>query len=213
MTETPLIYIVDDDQSMRASLQRLLTEVGFQTRVYGSTGEFLLDPLPDQPACLLLDVRLPGPSGLELQAALQRHNVEVPVIFLTGHANVASSVQAMKAGAVDFLEKPVEPDILFAAIRSALARGESRRAAHAAAEQRRKRFDLLNPSAARGVRGHCRRQTQQRDRARIGHLRTFGQDTTRRDDGETGRLLGRRARPRGRAIAALFQRRRPAVKA
>ena len=145
MTETPLIYIVDDDQSMRASLQRLLTEVGFQTRVYGSTGEFLLDPLPDQPACLLLDVRLPGPSGLELQAALQRHNVEVPVIFLTGHANVASSVQAMKAGAVDFLEKPVEPDILFAAIRSALARGESRRAAHAAAEQRRKRLDLLTP--------------------------------------------------------------------
>jgi FixJ family two-component response regulator len=145
MTETPLIYIVDDDQSMRASLQRLLTEVGFQTRVYGSTGQFLLDPLPDQPACLLLDVRLPGPSGLELQAALQRHNVEVPVIFLTGHANVASSVQAMKAGAVDFLEKPVEPDILFAAIRSALARGESRRAAHAAAEQRRKRLDLLTP--------------------------------------------------------------------
>jgi FixJ family two-component response regulator len=145
MTETPLIYIVDDDQSMRASLQRLLTEVGFQTRVYGSTGEFLLDPLPDQPACLLLDVRLPGPSGLELQAALQRHNVEVPVIFLTGHADVASSVQAMKAGAVDFLEKPVEPDILFAAIRSALARGESRRVAHAAAEQRRKRLDLLTP--------------------------------------------------------------------
>jgi FixJ family two-component response regulator len=145
MTETPLIYIVDDDQSMRASLQRSLTEVGFQTRVYGSTGEFLLDPLPDQPACLLLDVRLPGPSGLELQAALQRHNVEVPVIFLTGHADVASSVQAMKAGAVDFLEKPVEPDILFAAIRSALARGESRRAAHAAAEQRRKRLDLLTP--------------------------------------------------------------------
>jgi FixJ family two-component response regulator len=130
---------------MRTSLQRLLTEVGFQTRVYGSTGEFLLDPLPDQPACLLLDVRLPGPSGLELQAALQRHNVEVPVIFLTGHADVASSVQAMKAGAVDFLEKPVEPDILFAAIRSALARGESRRAAHAAAEQRRKRLDLLTP--------------------------------------------------------------------
>jgi FixJ family two-component response regulator len=145
MNETPLIYIVDDDQSMRASLQRLLTEVGFQTRVYGSTGEFLLDPLPDQPACLLLDVRLPGPSGLELQAALRRHNVEVPVIFLTGHADVASSVQAMKAGAVDFLEKPVEPDILFAAIRSALARGESRRAAHAAAEQRRKRLDLLTP--------------------------------------------------------------------
>ena len=97
MTATPLIHIVDDDESMRTALQRLLTEGGFQTRVYGSTGEFLLQPLPDQPACLLLDVRLPGPSGLELQAALQCQNVELPVIFLTGHADVASSVQAMKA--------------------------------------------------------------------------------------------------------------------
>jgi FixJ family two-component response regulator len=145
MTATPLIHIVDDDESMRTALQRLLTEGGFQTRAYGSTGEFLLEPLPDQPACLLLDVRLPGPSGLELQAALQRHNVGVPVIFLTGHADVVSSVRAMKAGAVDFLEKPVEPDVLFAAIRSALAQGESRRAAREEAERQRKRLDLLTP--------------------------------------------------------------------
>jgi FixJ family two-component response regulator len=145
MTATPLIHIVDDDESMRTALQRLLTEGGFQTRAYGSTGEFLLEPLPDQSACLLLDVRLPGPSGLELQAALQRQNVEVPVIFLTGHGDVASSVRAMKAGAVDFLEKPVEPNILFAAIRSALAKDESRRAARGAAERQRKRLDGLTP--------------------------------------------------------------------
>jgi FixJ family two-component response regulator len=145
MMATPIVHIVDDDEAMRIALQRLLAEVGFQTRVYGSTGEFLLEPLPDQPACLLLDVRLPGPSGLELQAALQRQNVEVPVIFLTGHANVASSVRAMKAGAVDFLEKPVEPDVLFAAIRSALAKEESRRAAREVAERQRKRLDLLTP--------------------------------------------------------------------
>src|SRR5271166_4284013 len=143
MTAPPLIHIVDDDESMRTALQRLLTEGGFQTRAYGSTGEFLLEPLPDQPACLLLDVRLPGPSGLDLQAALQRQNVALPVIFLTGHADVASSVRAMKTGAVDFLEKPVEPDILFAAIRSALAHEESRRAAREAADQLRKRLDLL----------------------------------------------------------------------
>ena len=130
MTATPLIHIVDDDESMRAALQRLLTEGGFQTRVYGSTGEFLLEPLPDQPACLLLDVRMPGPSGLELQAALRRQNVMVPVIFLTGYADVGSSVRAMKAGAVDFLEKPVEPAVLFAAIRSALAQDEERFASH-----------------------------------------------------------------------------------
>jgi FixJ family two-component response regulator len=145
MTATPIVHIVDDDEAMRIALQRLLAEAGFQTRVYGSTGEFLLEPLPDQPACLLLDVRLPGPSGLELQAALQRQNVEVPVIFLTGHANVASSVRAMKAGAVDFLEKPVEPDVLFAAIRSALAKEESRRAAREVSERQRKRLDLLTP--------------------------------------------------------------------
>jgi len=145
MTAIPLIHIVDDDESMRTALQRLLTEGGFQTRVYGSTGAFLLQPLPDQPACLLLDVRLPGPSGLELQAALQRQNVEVPVIFLTGHADVASSVRAMKAGAIDFLEKPVEPDVLFAAIRGALAKDESRRAAREATGRQRERLDGLTP--------------------------------------------------------------------
>ena len=143
---------------MRAALQRLLTEAGFQTRVYGSTGEFLLEPLPDQPACLLLDVRLPGPSGLELQAALQRRNVEIPVIFLTGHADVASSVRAMKAGAVDFLEKPVEPDILFAAIRSARS-GRSRRAPTRAGNNGANVL-IAYPSAARGVQGSSR-QTQQ----------------------------------------------------
>src|SRR5208283_5266753 len=142
---TPLVHIVDDDLSMRTALQRLLIEGGFRTRAYGSTGEFLLEPLPDQPACLLLDVRLPGPSGLELQAALLRQRVEVPVIFLTGHADVASSVRAMKAGAVDFLEKPVEPAALFAAIRSALVQDGSRRAARESAERQRKRLDGLTP--------------------------------------------------------------------
>ena len=145
MIATPLIHIVDDDESMRAALQRVLTEGGFRTRVYGSTGEFLLEQPQDQPGCLLLDVRLPGPSGLELQAALQRQNVQLPVIFLTGYADVASSVRAMKAGAIDFLEKPVEPDMLFKAIRSALAQDESLRAARETADQLRKRLDSLTP--------------------------------------------------------------------
>ena len=145
MTTAPLIHIVDDDESMRKALQRLLAEGGYQTCAYGSTGEFLLQPLPDQTGCLLLDVRLPGPSGLELQSALQRRNAELPVIFLTGHADVASSVKAMKAGAVDFLEKPVEPELLFAAIHRALEQHESRRATRAADEGLRKRLDLLTP--------------------------------------------------------------------
>ena len=145
MTTAPLIHIVDDDELMRKALQRLLAEGGYQTCAYGSTGEFLLQPLPDQTGCLLLDVRLPGPSGLELQSALQRRNAELPVIFLTGHADVASSVKAMKAGAVDFLEKPVEPEVLFAAIHRALEQHESRRATRAADEGLRKRLDLLTP--------------------------------------------------------------------
>jgi FixJ family two-component response regulator len=145
MTTAPLIHIVDDDESMRKALQRLLAEGGYQTCAYGSTGEFLLQPLPDQSGCLLLDIRLPGPSGLELQSALQRRNAELPVIFLTGHADVASSVKAMKAGAVDFLEKPVEPEVLFAAIHRALEQHESRRATRAADEGLRKRLDLLTP--------------------------------------------------------------------
>jgi FixJ family two-component response regulator len=145
MTTAPLIHIVDDDESMRKALQRLLAEGGYQTCAYGSTGEFLLQPLPDREGCLLLDVCMPGPSGLELQSALQRRNAGLPVIFLTGHADVASSVKAMKAGAVDFLEKPVEPEVLFAAIHRALEQRESGRARRAADEGLRRRLDLLTP--------------------------------------------------------------------
>jgi FixJ family two-component response regulator len=139
-----IIQIVDDDASMRTALQRLLTELGFKTRVYGSTGEFLLHPLPDQPSCLVLDVRLPGPSGLDLQAALQRRGVELPVIFLTGHADIATSVRAMKAGAVDFLEKSVGPHMLFAAIRSALDREAFQRALRGTGRQMRQRLESFS---------------------------------------------------------------------
>ena len=128
MTAAPLIYIVEDDESIRASLQRLLGKAGYEARAYGSTGEFLLDSLPDRSGCLLLDLRLPGPSGLELQAALRRRNVALPVVFLTGYADIASAVQAMKAGAVDFLEKPIEPKTLLAAVRRALTREKAIRA-------------------------------------------------------------------------------------
>ena len=127
MSTAPLIHVVDDDQSMRIALLRLLTAAGFEARGYGSTGEFLVQPLLDRPGCLLLDVRLPGPSGLDLQAALQRQGVTLPVVFLTGHANVAASVQAMKAGAVDFLTKPVERDVLLDAVRRAIARDATQR--------------------------------------------------------------------------------------
>jgi len=129
VTEKALIHVVDDDDSLRAALLDLLDAAGFAARGYASTGEFLLQPPADRPGCVLLDVRLPGPSGLDLQAALQRHAVALPVVFLTGHADVPTSVRAMKAGAVDFLEKPVERDTLLEALERALARDAAQRKA------------------------------------------------------------------------------------
>ena len=142
---SPLIHVVDDDDSLRTALLRLLDAAGFEARGYASTGEFLLHPLADRPGCLLLDVRLPGPSGLELQDALQHHGATLPVVFLTGHADVPSSVRAMKAGAVDFLEKPVERATLLAALRRALERDAAERAARDEAARLRALFATLTP--------------------------------------------------------------------
>ena len=145
MSTTPLIHVVDDDESLRTALLRLLGAAGFEARGYASTGDFLLHPPPDRPGCVLLDVRMPGPSGLDLQAALQRQGITLPVVFLTGHADVASSVRAMKAGAVDFLTKPVERDTLLDAIRRALERDALQRAARDEADRLRALFASLTP--------------------------------------------------------------------
>jgi FixJ family two-component response regulator len=143
MSTTPLIHVVDDDPSMRTALLRLLGAAGFEARGYSSTGEFLLQPLPDRPGCLLLDLRMPGPSGLELQAALLQKNIMLPIVFLTGHGNVDSSVRAMKAGAVDFLTKPVKRDILLDAVGRALARSATQRTAQEETDQLHVRFASL----------------------------------------------------------------------
>jgi FixJ family two-component response regulator len=143
VSEAPLVHVVDDDASLRTSLLRLLRMAGFEARGYGSTGEFLLHPLPDRPGCVLLDLQMPGPSGLELQQALKRQGVPLPVIFLTGHGDVASSVRAMQAGAVDFLTKPVRRNTLFEALRRALDRDARQRAARLEADELRRRFASL----------------------------------------------------------------------
>ena len=124
MSAAPLIHVVDDDESFRASLVDLLKAAGLEARAYASTGEFLLDRTPDRPGCLLLDMRLPGPSGLDLQAALLRQGNTIPIIFLTGHADTRTVVQTLKAGADDFLTKPVSSDDLLQAIERALAHHE-----------------------------------------------------------------------------------------
>jgi FixJ family two-component response regulator len=138
-----MVFIVDDDESLRAAMSELLEIAGFRTRAYASTGDFLLNPPGDEPGCVLLDVHLPGPSGLDLQAGLQRHGIGLPVIFLTGHADVPTSVRAMKAGAVDFLEKPVNRETLLEAIRRALDFDAAMRAARDEAQLKRARLDAL----------------------------------------------------------------------
>ncbi|HQR22600.1 MAG TPA: response regulator transcription factor [Burkholderiaceae bacterium] len=140
MSNGAVIHLVDDDGSLRNALQRLLGAAGYQVRTYASAGEFLLQPPGDEPGCLLLDLRMPGPSGLELQESLQRHGITLPVVFLTGHGDLPTGVRAMKAGAVDFLTKPVERDVLLAAIARALQMDAARRAHAAGDEELRSRY-------------------------------------------------------------------------
>ena len=143
MSVPPLIHVVDDDEPLRTALLRLLGAAGFEARGYASAGDFLLTRPPDRPGCVLLDVRMPGPSGLDMQEALQHLGIPLPVIFLTGHGDVATSVRAMKVGAVDFLSKLVEDEALFAAIAQALERDQGGRAEREAATELRERFAAL----------------------------------------------------------------------
>lgn len=145
MSSRPLIHVVDDDEPLRTALLRLLTAGGFEARGYGSAGDFLLSPLPDRTGCVLLDVRMPGPSGLDLQAALRERGIGLPVIFLTGHGDISTSVRAMKTGAVDFLTKPVERETLFEALNRALALDATGRESRAEAIELRARFAALTP--------------------------------------------------------------------
>jgi RNA polymerase sigma factor (sigma-70 family) len=125
----PVIHVVDDDDSFRTAVTRLLRAAGYEVRSYPTAGEFLLARRDNTPGCLVLDVRMPGPSGLELQEAFGRRNDTLPIIFLTGHGDIPMGVRAMKAGAADFLTKPVQRRVLLHAVQNALARdGESRKA-------------------------------------------------------------------------------------
>jgi len=124
---TPTVFIVDDDQAMRSSLKWLIESIGMQVKTYGSADEFLNSYFPGRAGCLLLDVRMPGKSGLELQAHLAREDSRLPVIIITGHGDVSMAVKAMKSGAVDFIEKPFHDEELLTSIRNALEFDEKRR--------------------------------------------------------------------------------------
>jgi len=136
---------VDDDASFRTAISRLLRAGGHETRCYPSAVEFLAAAPGVAPGCVLLDLHMPGPSGLELQEALAKAEHPLPVIFLTGHGDIPISVQAMREGAEDFLTKPVKKESLFAAIERALARDAQERERRARHRQLRARFDALTP--------------------------------------------------------------------
>lgn len=127
MNSNPTVFVVDDDQAMRNSLEWLIESIGMKVKTYGSAVEFLNNYYPGQAGCLLLDVRMPGMSGLELQIHLSRQDSRLPVIIITGHGDVAMAVKAMKSGAVDFIEKPFHDEELLASIRNALDHDQKQR--------------------------------------------------------------------------------------
>jgi FixJ family two-component response regulator len=126
-TEESVIYVVDDDQDVRESLKSLFQSVGLKSQTFGSATEFLSAQLPDADSCLILDVRMPGLSGLDFQAELARVKMNIPIIFITGHGDIPMSVKAMKGGAVEFLSKPVREQDLLDAVRLALNRAHMSR--------------------------------------------------------------------------------------
>jgi FixJ family two-component response regulator len=140
---TPTIHVVHDDDSLRKAVMRLLTAAGYEVLGYPSVGAFMLAELGNTPGCVVLDVRMPGPSGLDLQAAISERADALPIIFVTGHADIRMSVRAMKAGAVDFLIKPVQSEELLSAVRNALARDAEYRAARSSASELCVRYETL----------------------------------------------------------------------
>jgi FixJ family two-component response regulator len=140
-----LIFIIDDDKSLREGLKRLFQSVGLQSEVFASASEFLQNKIPDVPSCIVLDVRMPGLSGLDLQAELDNANIHIPIIFMTGHGDIPMTVRAMKAGAVEFLAKPFRDQEILDAVQLGLKRDRSRRENEKAATKLKTSFESLTP--------------------------------------------------------------------
>ena len=141
----PTVFVVDDDTSVRTALKRLIQSVGFQVETFDSAQAFLEHGSHDGPACLILDVRMPGMSGIELQQQLTSVGLGMPIVFITGHGNIPMSVKAMKAGAVDFIEKPFEDQKLIDAINLAIKKNKKFRTEQAEINDLQRRVDSLTP--------------------------------------------------------------------
>ena len=141
----PVVYVVDDDPSIRDALDSLIRSVGFRAQTFASAQDFLKSMRPDAPGCLVLDVRLPGLSGLDLQRELARVDIRIPIIFITGHGDIPMSVSAMKAGAVEFLTKPFRDQDLLDAIQAAVERDRASQEGRAELAELRSRYRSLTP--------------------------------------------------------------------
>ena len=142
--ERSTVFVVDDDASMREALKNLLRSVGLPVETFGSAQEFLSSDRSKAPGCLVLDVRLPGLSGLDLQRQLSDANIQIPIVFITGHGDIQMSVRAMKAGAVEFLTKPFRDQDLLDAVQQAVDRDRTVRVQRAEAEELRERYESLS---------------------------------------------------------------------
>jgi len=140
-----IVFVVDDDASLREAIKSLLRSVGLEVEVFGTAADFLKHKFPDVPACLVLDIRLPGVSGLDFQAELAKANIHIPIVFITGHGDIPMTVRAMKAGAVEFLTKPFRDQDLLDSVQIALDRDRARRAQDKAVHEVRVHFDALTP--------------------------------------------------------------------
>ena len=141
--QQPVVFVVDDDELVRGALARLFRSLGMQTEVFGSAAEFLQSKLPDAASCLVLDVRLPGQSGLDFQAELAKANIHIPIIFMTGHGHIPMTVRAMKGGAIDFLAKPFRDQDMLDAVTAAITRDRARLDAESARRDLQNLFDGL----------------------------------------------------------------------
>jgi FixJ family two-component response regulator len=141
----PIVFIVDDDLSVRRSTERLVRAAGLNVQTFASAGEFLKNPRPEGPACLVLDVRMPGLTGMDLQHELNQSGIHIPIIFITGHGDIPMSVRAMKAGAVEFLTKPFRGRSLLDAIRAAIERDRSTHKERSETGEWRQHYEQLTP--------------------------------------------------------------------
>ena len=141
--EQPIVIIIDDDDLVREAVCDLLRSIGLPTKPFASVPEFLKSKLPDGPSCLVLDVRLPGLSGLDFQSELNKSNIQIPIVFMTGHGDIPMTVRAMKGGAVDFLSKPFRDQDMLDAVQAAIERDRTRRQSATSTLKLRSAFDSL----------------------------------------------------------------------